>query len=159
MSEYGTARADEAMRAAMGDEVEPARFDPQQMTAKLLACEGPPDWEAMRAEDRGSEAYDQAATWAARMVYEWLLEDPRRAQTPSEPEIEWPLLSNGSKDYENPIYHQPGWYDEMKRHEDPRFDLSGVGLSGFQWGWAVNAARYCVELPPVPNPAIVVIEG
>jgi hypothetical protein len=57
--------------------------------------------------------------------------------------------------------------------DDAALDLSGLynriaqtgegaplrllGLSGFQWGWAVNAARYVRGLPPVPNPAILEI--
>lgn len=36
--------------------------------------------------------------------------------------------------------------------------LKELGLTGFQVGWAANAARACVELPAVPNPAIMVIE-
>jgi hypothetical protein len=35
--------------------------------------------------------------------------------------------------------------------------LSDLGLTGFMWGWAVNAARYSLELPLEPNPAIVVL--
>jgi len=31
------------------------------------------------------------------------------------------------------------------------------GLTGFMWGWAVNAARRCYGLSPVSNPAIVTI--
>lgn len=30
-------------------------------------------------------------------------------------------------------------------------------LTGFMWGWAMNAVRAIVELPPVSNPAIVTI--
>ena len=33
------------------------------------------------------------------------------------------------------------------------------GISGFQWGWAVNASRYCVELPPASNPAILTVQA
>lgn len=42
-------------------------------------------------------------------------------------------------------------YDAMKA---AGHDLGALGLTGFQWGWALNAARRCVELPPLPNPAI-----
>jgi hypothetical protein len=34
-------------------------------------------------------------------------------------------------------------------------EIAGLGITGFQWGWGVNAARRLVELPPQPNPAIV----
>jgi len=32
-------------------------------------------------------------------------------------------------------------------------------LTGFMWGWAVNAARRCSDMPQVPNPAIVTIHN
>lgn len=28
------------------------------------------------------------------------------------------------------------------------------GITGFQWGWAVNTVAYLLEQAPVPNPAI-----
>ncbi|MCU1489708.1 MAG: hypothetical protein JWM85_1113 [Acidimicrobiaceae bacterium] len=36
-----------------------------------------------------------------------------------------------------------------------RESLAPLQLTGFMWGWALNAARACCELEPVPNPAIV----
>jgi hypothetical protein len=32
-----------------------------------------------------------------------------------------------------------------------------MGMSGFQWGWAHNAARTLCEMPEVQNPALVVM--
>jgi hypothetical protein len=32
-----------------------------------------------------------------------------------------------------------------------------AGCSGFQWGWAVNAARSILNLDAVPNPALMTI--
>lgn len=31
------------------------------------------------------------------------------------------------------------------------------GITGFMWGYACNAARRCLETPPAPNPAILII--
>lgn len=45
-------------------------------------------------------------------------------------------------------------YDELK---DRGVAIDALDLTGFMWGWAANAARYCVELPPAPNPAIMEI--
>jgi hypothetical protein len=36
--------------------------------------------------------------------------------------------------------------------------LGALGITGFQWGWAVNAARFAESLPPEPNPAIITVE-
>ena len=54
----------------------------------------------------------------------------------------------GSKGMKPEYLKARGLYDVMTDdgvvHED--------GLSGFQWGWALNAARRCVELGPVAEP-------
>lgn len=37
-------------------------------------------------------------------------------------------------------------------------ELAAYGsCTGFMWGWAVNAAKYIMGAPPVPNPAIMTI--
>jgi len=46
-------------------------------------------------------------------------------------------------------------YREVKRLASPAARLSLGSLTGFMWGWAVNAARAVLELEPLPNPAIV----
>lgn len=33
------------------------------------------------------------------------------------------------------------------------------GITGFMWGFACNAARRCLEAPPVANPAIMTLGG
>lgn len=47
-------------------------------------------------------------------------------------------------------------YDVVKQlHPEyqPLFD----DLTGFMWGWAVNAARHILKLGAVPNPAIITV--
>lgn len=44
-----------------------------------------------------------------------------------------------------------GWYEQMK----DQGVMPALDLTGFMWGWAVNAALRCMELPPRPNPAII----
>jgi hypothetical protein len=34
------------------------------------------------------------------------------------------------------------------------FDTAGFDLTGFMYGWAVNAVRYVYSEPPAPNPAV-----
>lgn len=80
------------------------------------------------ARDNGDprEAYSRAAEYAAKLILEYYLADPKRVQD-TDP------------------------YEAMKWDG---YDLDPLGMTGFMWGWAVNAARAILELPPVPNPAI-----
>lgn len=99
--------------------------------------------------------YSSCADWAASQILKWLLADPSRALLPVE--NVYKRYRDGRLAYNEEgglIRLQDGWYDVMKKDG---FDLSDLGLTGFMWGWAANAARRCVELPPVSNPAIVTI--
>ena len=40
-----------------------------------------------------------------------------------------------------------------------KIDIHGLGLTGFQWGWARNAVRHMLGMAPGSNPAIIVIGG
>lgn len=48
-------------------------------------------------------------------------------------------------------------YDVIKQIYPEHYEAIFIELSGFQWGWAVNAARKILDLGPLPNPAIVTI--
>jgi len=48
----------------------------------------------------------------------------------------------------------PDLYATFKT-EYPR--VEDLGITGFQWGWATNCARWLFEVPPQPNPAIMVL--
>jgi hypothetical protein len=48
-------------------------------------------------------------------------------------------------------------FDEVDKFTDGK--LRGLDLTGFMWGWAVNAARFVLEQPPVSNPAIIDLGG
>ena len=101
--------------------------------------------------------YGECARAVGGEVLRWALANPERyARTPAETEITWPELPDGKKDYNNPIYGRQGLYDVLKADGIP---LEELGITGFQWGWAYNAARRCLELPPEPNPAIITIGG
>lgn len=48
--------------------------------------------------------------------------------------------------------------DELLTSEERDLLFEGEwGLTGFQWGWAVNTAAYLLEQAPVPNPAIMTL--
>lgn len=144
-----------AMRQAIGgEEAEP------YTAAQLLA-----DIEAVSINN-AMDSYNDAALFAAKLILTWLLEDPQRAQSPAENDyalddegrMKWVDDDGNPTDYGHgrAVVREYGWYDRMKADG---YELATLGLSGFQWGWAVNAARRCVELPAVPNPAIILVGG
>lgn len=48
-------------------------------------------------------------------------------------------------------------YRDLKAHF-PDSAETIAGITGFMWGWSVNAAPRCSGMPPVPNPAVITIE-
>lgn len=85
-----------------------------------------------RASDE--DAYDRAGNFLARQFYEWLLEDPNNVT----------IMRNELHDAYLAIKEQGSITGEE-------------GFTGFMVGWAASAALAMLELPPVPNPAILVI--
>ncbi len=143
--------AERALGTVLGSEGQPT--DDEKMTAGQMQ-----EWllSAPRWNDPAAMAsYDECARAVAGEVLRWALANPERyAHTPMETEIEWPTKPDGTKDYNNPIYGAKSLYDVLK---DEGIGLDKLGITGFQWGWAYNAARRCLELPPQPNPAIIEI--
>lgn len=134
--------AKRALGSILGDDPQPTeqeRMDPEQMREWIMAC---------TKDDATS--YDGMARYAAKLILVFLLEDPRRASIPTE--NVYKKGADGEIDWSNMEVESPGLYEVMKEHGS---DIGELGLTGFMWGWAVNAARRCCELPPVPNPAII----
>jgi hypothetical protein len=130
--------AAEALEVVVGGAEAPPGRSTQEMAAIIRATDHP-------------VGYEGTANYCAKLILQWLEADPTRAQGPVENVYrEGP---DGQKIYKPP-YAEVGWYEKMKQDGIP---LDQLDLTGFMWGWAVNAARCIVELPPVPNPAIVVI--
>ncbi len=93
--------------------------------------------------------YGDAADIAAGAVYIFMLCNPEA--------MEWPT----DRKYEGEGYDRhpvgPDLYGEVKAF-CPEAALNVIeNLSGFQWGWAVNTARYCFGLDERGNPAIISI--
>lgn len=145
--------ADRALETVLGGKESPAENEGMSVAEMR-------DWllSAPRAGEPDAMAdYGECARAVAGEVLRWALPNPERyARTPAETEITWPELPDGKKDYNNPIYGRRGLYDVLKADGIP---LEELGITGFQWGWAYNAARRCLELPPEPNPAIITIGG
>jgi hypothetical protein len=86
-------------------------------------------WLLSANADHAMDDYGECARFAGKLVLNWFLTYPEQTQT-----------------------------DPYQAMKDSGIPLSNLGLTGFQWGWAVNAARRCLELEPIPNPAILTIE-
>lgn len=135
-----------ALKTILGGE-EPAKSEektPEEMFLQIISCTENPN------------TYDGTATYCAHLILNWLLLDPERAHTSPETEYDWQGdPDHGSEGMKPEFLISLGWYEQMKKEGIMPED--GLGLSGFQWGWAVNAARRCLALNPVANPALLEI--
>jgi hypothetical protein len=128
------------------DETGEKTMSPVEMRAKLEAQEQP-------------EGYDGTATYAGKLILHFLLDDPSRASIPNENVYDREAFRRDGKPWDkfSDYIVQAGLYEVMRDAGEPWAEVTRLDLTGFMWGWAVNAARYCVELPPVPNPAIITV--
>lgn len=154
--------ADRALATVLGGKEQPTEEehrDPKQMEEYLLSAGG-----EIGGYEEGGSGYGDAARLLGRYILEFMLRHPGSGLLPASPEF----------DTEHPEYrqwlHVGGPYPQaaLKQQdfgsfwketepENYREAMDKIGPSGFQFGWALNAARYCCELPPVPNPAILTI--
>lgn len=117
-----------ALETILGGAPPPEVTDPSEQLLKMRAD----ILAAPRASDpKAMSDYETCAMSVAREILEWA----------------WANFERFSDD-ERVVY------DAMKADGVP---LQELGLTGFQWGWAFNAARAVMSLPPVPNPAIVTV--
>jgi len=147
--------ASRAIDTILGGAEQPAEDEqrnPEEMRAWLLAASGPPFPE-------GGAGYEEAARYAGKVILELFLAEPELARMPADTQFDWPAI--------HAAHDETGRDVAELMHEHIRTRgldeflhplLDGLGLSGFQYGWAVNAARYCVELGPVSNPALLEID-
>lgn len=144
--------ADRALQTILGGAPQPTRRrTPEEMRAEILACEGPSD-------------YDGTSRWVARLILDAIEKEPALMMAPCETVYDWDAIkadpryanATGSEGVEVLREHvvSISLYDLMK---DRGISLAELGLTGFMWGWAFNAARYCLGLPSEPNPAIVTL--
>lgn len=136
--------AEDGMKAAIGGEQPEKSLDPIEFEAYIMAQTGPSD-------------YSGTAAYMAKLILVHLRAHPEDTRIPTERQY-------------NEIRGSDGHLASLERREDVR-NLSDVmdtypewrtaidGATGFMWGWAVNAARRCCELPSVANPAIITIGG
>jgi hypothetical protein len=118
--------------------------------------------------DSGNYTYNTSANAAAKIML---------MTVEGHPEIDWenlrtePKYAYLDKDGNKVEYSHPdaaftkiedGWYEVMLPLWEGTIlkeEWDKLGLSGFQWGWAVNCVRWILDWPPVGNPAILHIGG
>lgn len=139
--------AEKAMKAVLGgpQPEDEDRMDPVQFEAYIMS-----------ATKEDANTYDGCARYAARLILEHFKANPANANIPTEHQFkrdengraifeDGNLIPTGERNLTEVMFKNP--------------DFKDLDLTGFMWGWAVNAARRCLELPSVPNPAIITIGG
>lgn len=91
------------------------------------------------------EAHPEALDWPIENTYEWRI--PGGEWSPTVPQLPEGL------DYGSVESRKvgPDLYGSVKTMY-PR--LEDLGITGFQWGWGANCARWICSAPAQPNPAI-----
>lgn len=134
--------AEAAMKAILDGEQPAERETAGQMFERIMAT----------SRDDAT-TYDGIATYMAKLIILALRADPMLANQPIA--NVYGRNPDGSTDYDTVT--TPGLWEVLRDRLDPADREAVSGMSGFMWGWAVNAARRCLELGPVPNPAIITI--
>ena len=157
--------ADRALKTIIGGDPEPEpdeRRSPDEMRAWILSAPTTDEFRAYMDAHEGAYTdadYGDCARVVARVILEAYLAEPSLASLPMDAEYDW----EG-----DPDHGSQGMKPEFVRQHDLAYvmrerglydGIRGLGISGFQWGWAVNAARFCVEVEPQPNPAIMTVGG
>jgi len=96
----------------------------------------------------GMDGYSNAAYFATKMLLKCATNEPER------------FFAEADKFRSNPYSDA---FLSMSPDGDKTLDellMRGrFGLTGFQWGYAVNTALMMLKQPPAPNPALLTIRG
>ena len=126
-------RPSDAVKAIFGDEEARQHNDQAQtIAADVLAKAASGEWPDP-PENYDDEGYDYCCLWTAALIVRFCTDRPG-------------LITQSGDDIWNVI-----------KNLKEASVLNGFGLSGYQWGWAVNTAKRVMETPPGPNPAIMTI--
>lgn len=149
--------ADRALDTILGGKPSPDESEqqtPEQVRERITA---------VLARGGSPQGYGDCADMVAGMVLAFYEKRPEARDWPTEPKGEFvgpdgaPFNTNVHPWPEGYEFRQsgPDLYKEVKAFSDGK--LGDLGITGLQWGWAVNAARYASSLNPQPNPAIVTV--
>lgn len=148
---------EDGMHGALGDESvneEATRRTPAEMLAEIQADQG--------------NTYSGCANRAALAILDLFKTEPEAVGWPATPEGAFHVKATGelathqqlqSLSFDDMEFRPtgPDLYETVKAQRPDLYDDVFSQMTGFQWGWAVNAAKYIVGAPPVPNPAIMTI--
>lgn len=137
--------ADRALGTILGGEPAP-KEDEEKSPAWWLA--------RLKAKNDDINGYEAHAEVIAKYILEAYEKDPRLKECPNS--RVYGTYPDGKTNYNKVAV--PDLSDEMKKvypDENHPFRRALDEATGFSWGWAFNIARYAVELPPQPNPAII----
>ncbi len=98
--------------------------------------------------------YDAASAFTARLVLEAYERYPMLRDHSDN--TEYLTGKDGKIDWNNPIPTNRTLYEIIKRIYPEHLSVFR-DLTGFMWGWAVNAARNILDLGPLPNPALMTL--
>ena len=145
--------AERALGTILGGEPQPEeskKMSPEQMLDRI------------REQSFDNLDYSGAARAYARLILEAYEAHPALQDHPTKTVYlrgqDGTLVTNGPG---RPVCLQPDLYDVLKSlhaGDTVKLDLMS-GLTGFMVGWAHNAVRYALGLPPVQNPALLTIGG
>lgn len=140
--------AERALKTILGGEEQPSEEE-QQTPAEML--------DQIREASLTPGSYGDAALACARLILETYEKYPTLRDQPTEGVYlkgqDGMLVIAADKGLV-PLVHS--LHDILKRLHDedsPEREILS-GLTGFMWGWAVNAVGYALGDPPKPNPAI-----
>lgn len=139
--------------------------DPQESQEKTMTPDGMQD-HLESASIEHCDSYDGTARYCGKLVLNFLVAHPEYQGVSAEAAYisrdEPPNREAGETGFE--MYGKwrvklgPDLFDLVKAESSTEDDDRCLGeLTGFMWGWAVNAAKYALGAPPVPNPALLEI--
>jgi len=140
--------AEKAVETILGGEDEPEHLTDEQFEQMIRTAPIKPDL-----------GYDEGSNACARIVLEAYEKYPQLQDLPEE--HIYLKFANGKTDLDNFYSINTTLYDVLRKlYDDDSYEYRWVfsELTGFMWGWAVNAARKVLGLGAVPNPALITIE-
>lgn len=118
---------------------EEANITPEELRARVEAAVSPEEFEG----GEGMDGYENAANHAVKVLLAVASRDPASFKKA--------LDTFRGDPYGRDI-------EALMTDEERSIVIEGNwGLTGFQWGWAVNTVAFLTEQPPVPNPALITI--
>jgi len=140
--------AERALGTILGGQPAPSEdegMSREALEARIMVAPYPP------------ESYDDAALYTAKFILTALRAHPEIQTAPVEDAYDFSGIELGQRMPDVIPLTQKGWPALLKEIDPAGYDAAVDEITGFMWGWATNAARYILDLPEVPNPAIITI--